>query len=173
MKSKKRQKKHGKFNLVPILDSVYIFISFILMSAPFVDVYEICSSVPMTQEVTNKMDKDPLNLILEVNREKLIVKTGLKTEEVRDFTIYEPEKLRNHLTELENKYPKELTETLEKTKQGNEGDNKKKVTTQHTDVELMNLILNKDIDYEKVQRMMHGSSLAGYDNFKFIVKGSY
>jgi hypothetical protein len=45
MKVGHKIKKPEKLNLVPILDSVFIFIFFLLMSAQFVDVYEIGSSV--------------------------------------------------------------------------------------------------------------------------------
>lgn len=39
--------------------------------------------------------------------------------------------------------------------------------------ELVNLVFDKDIDYGVVQRIMHDSALAGYSQFKFIVKGDY
>jgi hypothetical protein len=35
------------------------------------------------------------------------------------------------------------------------------------------LVFDKDMDYAVVQRVMHDSALAGYSQFKFIVKGNY
>jgi biopolymer transport protein ExbD len=39
--SRKRKKPEEKLNLVPIMDSVFIFIFFLLMSASFLKIYEI------------------------------------------------------------------------------------------------------------------------------------
>lgn len=39
--------------------------------------------------------------------------------------------------------------------------------------ELVNLVFDKDMDYNVVQRVMNDSALAGYSQFKFIVKGNY
>lgn len=66
-----------------------------------------------------------------------------------------------------------LTEALKKAKAGIEADNSKKASNQQTNTELVNLIFDRDMDYAVVQRVMHGSALAGYSQFKFIVKGNY
>lgn len=66
-----------------------------------------------------------------------------------------------------------LTEALKKAKAGIEADNSKKAANQQTNTELVNLIFDRDMDYAVVQRVMHGSALAGYSQFKFIVKGNY
>jgi len=88
MKIGHKMKKPEKLNLVPILDSVFIFIFFLLMSAQFVDVYEIGSSVPMMKEAKNeKQEKDPLNLTLEVSKTQIVVKTGLRAPRSRTFLL--------------------------------------------------------------------------------------
>jgi len=66
-----------------------------------------------------------------------------------------------------------LTEALKKAKAGIEADNKKKAANQQTNTEMVNLIFDKEMDYAIVQRVMHDSALAGYSQFKFIVKGNY
>ncbi len=66
-----------------------------------------------------------------------------------------------------------LTNALKKAKQGIEADNQKKAANQQTNTELVNLIFDRDMDYAVVQRVMHDSALAGYSQFKFIVKGNY
>ncbi len=64
-----------------------------------------------------------------------------------------------------------LTNAL-KTERGRmEADNKVKVQKYNTD--LVNLVFDKEMDYSIVQRVMHDSALAGYSQFKFIVKGNY
>jgi biopolymer transport protein ExbD len=110
MKAQYKMKKAEKINLVPILDSVFIFIFFLLMSAQFVDVYEIGSSLPMTQEVKEKeMDKDPLNLTLEIGRDRVVVKTGLKNVESKSFKLEEEKPIKDYLISLKRKNPKENT----------------------------------------------------------------
>jgi biopolymer transport protein ExbD len=113
MKVGHKIKKPEKLNLVPILDSVFIFIFFLLMSAQFVDVYEIGSSLPMTKEVPDvKEEKDPLNLTLEVSKEQVVVKTGMKSPRTRTFASTEQAKMKEYLKELKRLNPKENTMIL-------------------------------------------------------------
>lgn len=110
MKVGHKIKKPEKLNLVPILDSVFIFIFFLLMSAQFVDVYEIGSSVPMTKEAKEeKQEKDPLNLTLEISKEQIVVKTGLRSQVSRTFASENKEEMKKYLTELKRLNPKENT----------------------------------------------------------------
>lgn len=113
MKSGHKLKKPEKLNLVPILDSVFIFIFFLLMSAQFVDVYEIGSSVPMTKEAKDeKQEKDPLNLTLEVTKTQIVVKTGLRSPRSRTFASEQKKEIKEYLTELKRQHPKENTMIL-------------------------------------------------------------
>lgn len=113
MKVGRKLKKIEKLNLVPILDAVFIFIFFLLMSAQFVDVYEIGSSLPMTKESTEKKDdKDPLNLTLEITKESVVVKTGLKEKRTRSFASTQKDELKAYLTELKRQNPTENTMIL-------------------------------------------------------------
>jgi len=113
MKVGHKMKKPEKLNLVPILDSVFIFIFFLLMSAQFVDVYEIGSSVPMMKEAKNeKQEKDPLNLTLEVSKTQIVVKTGLRSPRSRTFASEQKKEIRDYLTELKRQHPKENTMIL-------------------------------------------------------------
>lgn len=113
MKVGHKIKKPEKLNLVPILDSVFIFIFFLLMSAQFVEVYEIGSSLPMTREAKDeKEEKDPLNLTLEVSKEQIVVKTGLRTPRSRTFASTETKEMKNYLVELKRLHPKDNTMIL-------------------------------------------------------------
>jgi biopolymer transport protein ExbD len=113
MRQEHKIKKPEKLNLVPILDSVFIFIFFLLMSAQFVDVYEIGSSVPMIKESrADKQDKDPLNLTLEVTKTQIVVKTGLRSLRSRIFAIEQKSEIKDYLTELKRQHPKEQTMIL-------------------------------------------------------------
>ena len=78
-RQKKKKAAACKPNVIPILDAVFIFIFFLLMSAQFLEIYEIGSDAPAVKTVSedNKDKKPPLNLTLEVKPGKILVKTGL------------------------------------------------------------------------------------------------
>jgi biopolymer transport protein ExbD len=109
MKTGHKMKKPEKLNLVPILDSVFIFIFFLLMSAQFLDVYEIGSSVPMTKSVPEKDEKDKLNLTMEVSKDKVTVKHGLKKPQTRTFASTDQDQMKAYLRELKKGHPDENT----------------------------------------------------------------
>ena len=70
-------KKLERLNLIPILDAVFIFIFFLLMSAQFLDVYEIGSDAPAMKMVKENDDKKkPLNLKLKIYSTKIVITTG-------------------------------------------------------------------------------------------------
>ena len=53
-----KRREDNKLNLKPILDAVFIFIFFLLMSAQFLDLHEIGSDVPIVQSLPSKAKKD-------------------------------------------------------------------------------------------------------------------
>lgn len=79
-RTKKKKAAACKPNVIPILDAVFIFIFFLLMSAQFLEIYEIGSDAPAVKTVSedNKDKKPPLNLTLEVKKDEILVKTGLE-----------------------------------------------------------------------------------------------
>lgn len=112
MKQGRRLKKMEKLNLVPILDSVFIFIFFLLMSAQFIDVYEIGSNIPVAKEVPQEQKKDPLNLVVELDKEKIVVKTGMRSIASKTFSPDDLDKMTSYLQELKAKNPDENTMIL-------------------------------------------------------------
>lgn len=93
-----------KLNLIPILDAIFIFIFFLLMSAQFLDIFEIGTDAPIsmsTDEVKSK--KEPLNLILDISKNKIIVKTGLDENVVKTFEERDLSKLNKYLIDLKRK----------------------------------------------------------------------
>ena len=100
-------KKPPKLNLIPILDAIFIFIFFLLMSAQFIDIYEIGSDAPITSTSTQEMKKPPLNLTLKLNNNKIVVTTGLDENIYKEYTMSELAKLNEGLMELKKQNPKE------------------------------------------------------------------
>lgn len=84
--SRKRKKPDEKLNLVPIMDSVFIFIFFLLMSASFLKIYEIGSDVPIVSDAEPpKNQKDPLALTLVIDTNEITLSRGIPSRPVRKF----------------------------------------------------------------------------------------
>ncbi|CBW26246.1 putative membrane protein [Halobacteriovorax marinus SJ] len=79
MRTRREKKEIPKLNLIPILDAVFIFIFFLLMSAQFVEIYEIGSDAPAIATIdTQKSDEKPLNLTLKISNNEIEIKTGVE-----------------------------------------------------------------------------------------------
>lgn len=73
-----KKKEVKKPNLIPILDAVFIFIFFLLMSSSFLNIHEIQSDVPIISNKTPpKNKKPPLALTLKIRASKIQVLTGV------------------------------------------------------------------------------------------------
>lgn len=116
--ARKRKHQNQKLNLIPILDSVFIFIFFLLMSANFIKIFEISSDVPMISESEPPKSKEkPLALTLEIETRKIEVKTGLPSRTIKiikktEQGNYNLEELRNFLVQLKQKHAKDNTAIL-------------------------------------------------------------
>ena len=104
--SRRKKKPVEKLNLVPIMDAVFIFIFFLLMSAQFLQVMEIGSDVPILSEAEPpKKDKDPLALQLKIEEQGLTLLAGLNPRVIGSFKrntdgLYELDSLHQKLVEL-------------------------------------------------------------------------
>lgn len=84
--SRKRKKPDEKLNLVPIMDSIFIFIFFLLMSASFLKIYEIGSPIPIISDQEQpKDDKEPLALTMRLEQDKILLLTGVPSKEIQKF----------------------------------------------------------------------------------------
>lgn len=104
-------------NLIPILDAVFIFIFFLLLSANFLNVYEINSNVPTVSSAPPPKNKKPLNLGLKIENNRIKIYTGvpwklLKTINNRDGK-YNLNLLHDYLIAVKKKNLGERTITLE------------------------------------------------------------
>lgn len=111
-------RRHGKkepqrLNLIPILDAVFIFIFFLLMSAQFVQIYEINSDVPIVSDAPPpKNQKDPLALTLSINNSGFELSTGLPAKTVKKIPktsegTYDMTSLHEFLVELKQRHKEE------------------------------------------------------------------
>lgn len=115
--TKRKIKKLAKLNLIPIMDAVFIFIFFLLMSAQFLEIREISSDAPSVAEVeVEKMKKEPLNLMLEISDKTIKVKTGFDANLKKTFTSLEGEfnldAIQAYIVSLKSQYIEEETVVL-------------------------------------------------------------
>lgn len=112
---RKFRKSFTKPNITPILDVVFIFIFFLLMSANFVKLFEVSSNIPIVSESDPpKSDKPPLSLTLIINKNSLVLKSGYPLRTLRVFkrdaeNKYNFENLHNYLIKIKSKNLNEKT----------------------------------------------------------------
>ncbi len=76
--TKRKKNSIPKPNLIPILDAVFIFIFFLLMSAQFVKFQEIGSDSPISLEAGASDDKKrPLALTIKISKNDIKIFTGV------------------------------------------------------------------------------------------------
>lgn len=119
---KRTMKPMEKLNLIPILDAIFIFIFFLLMSAQFVDIYEIGSDAPITSTIDKKQedDKKPLNLTLKISKNFIEVQTGLDLNLIKRISLNDSDKaikeLQQVLIKLKDQNAKEKSIILKPSK---------------------------------------------------------
>lgn len=111
---KRKSKQMERLNLIPILDAIFIFIFFLLMSSNFVKLHEIRSDVPIiSNRQPPKSKRKNLNLTLKIFASKLTLHKGVreklfKTIPKKDggYNLYQ---LRESLITLKKSYKQEET----------------------------------------------------------------
>jgi biopolymer transport protein ExbD len=103
--------------LIPILDAVFIFIFFLLMSANFIKIFEIQSAVPIISTGGPKSKKKPLALTLDILDRQINVSTGVPGKVVKVIkknaeNEYNYEELRQFMVKLKKRNVKERDAVL-------------------------------------------------------------
>ena len=107
------QNKHPtpKVNVVPILDAVFIFIFFLLMSTQFIEYFQISTAKPRIKNVTGSelAQKEPKQIKLLLSNEKIEVVQGMNEKSLGAFGYEEQQiqELKAMLRDLKNKNPQE------------------------------------------------------------------
>lgn len=111
--SRKRKKPVEKLNLIPIMDSIFIFIFFLLMSATFLKINEVGSDVPIISDSEPpKNEKDPLALTLVIETNEIILSKGIPSRPVQKFQrqadgLFNYEELHSVLIGIKKEHVKE------------------------------------------------------------------
>jgi biopolymer transport protein ExbD len=84
--ARKRKKPDEKLNLVPIMDAIFIFIFFLLMSASFLKIFEIGSPIPIVSDSEPPKDKkEPLALTMVLDMNVLTLSKGVPSRSFHTF----------------------------------------------------------------------------------------
>lgn len=118
MRAQRKRKEMERLNLIPILDAVFIFIFFLLMSAKFVNLRQIGSDLPVVSESEPPPSKkEPLALTVEMTKETIKIKTGAAGKIIltlnKENGEYDYTKFHSQLVELKRKHLDEKTVILD------------------------------------------------------------
>ena len=150
---RRREKQEVDVDITSLLDILTILLVFLLKSYNASDLkLDLTKGIEMADSDSKVMTR--FAPVVQVNRES---KVFLNNKEIGRLPAS------GEMTILTNK----LKEERAKTEENN------KMKKQQYNAELVNLVFDKEMDYQIVQRVMHDSALAGYSQFKFIVKGNY
>ncbi len=112
----KKNRAIPKLNLTSVMDAIFIFIFFLLMSANFTKVFELPSDVPIASK---DMPKDkPLALTLKIEEANVQVFSGVPARFMKSFGRlpdgeYDLPNLKLYMIEIRKKYPNENTILVE------------------------------------------------------------
>ena len=131
--SRKRKKPQEKLNLVPIMDAVFIFIFFLLMSTSFLRIFEIGSDIPIISDSSPPKDKKvPLALTLEIKKNQMILSRGIPSKTLKVFRRSKGE---------EFDYEEIHKELIE-------------IKKRHVDEETIILVPSEDLSYDEIVKIM-------------------
>ena len=150
---RRRERQEIDVDNTSLLDILTILLVFLLKSYNASDLkLDVTKGLEMADSTSTYMTR--FAPVVQVNKE---AKVFLNNKEIGRLPAS------GEMTILTNK----LKEERAKTEENN------KIKKQQYNAELVNLVFDKEMDYQVVQRVMHDSALAGYSQFKFIVKGNY
>ncbi|MCB9062131.1 MAG: biopolymer transporter ExbD [Halobacteriovoraceae bacterium] len=114
----RKKRKDGKINLIPILDSIFIFIFFLLTTANFTKIFQIASDVPIVSDTPPASNQNPLALTAYIGKSNISLHTGIPSKPLKSFGMnakgeYDLESLHNYLVNLKKRFKKEKSIILE------------------------------------------------------------
>lgn len=150
---RRRERQEVDVDITSLLDILTILLVFLLKSYNASDLnLDLTKGLEMAESDSKVMTR--FAPVVQVNKES---KVFLNNKEIGRLPAS------GEMILLTNK----LKEERAKTEESN------KIKKQQYNADLVNLVFDKEMDYQVVQRVMHNSALAGYSQFKFIVKGNY
>lgn len=76
-----------KINLVPMMDAIFNFIFFLLITSSFITIFQISSPLPIISDKEQpKQEQKPLALTVSIDTSKITVRTGIPSKVIQTFT---------------------------------------------------------------------------------------
>jgi biopolymer transport protein ExbD len=115
---KRTQPVNEKVNLVPMMDAIFNFIFFLLITSSFISIFQISSPLPIISDKQPlELDKKPLALTVSIDASRVIVKTGVPSKVVQTFSKegedYPWENIHQYFVETKKKYMHEDSAIIE------------------------------------------------------------
>lgn len=115
---KRRERRSlAKLNLIPILDAVFIFIFFLLISSSFIRLFEIGSNVPILSSSPPPKNRKPLALTVVVSSKRITIRTGMPSVIVKTFdqssSGFPYDKIHQYFVALKKRNTREKTAIIE------------------------------------------------------------
>ncbi|MCF8057933.1 MAG: biopolymer transporter ExbD [Bacteriovoracaceae bacterium] len=115
---RKRKDPPQRLNLIPILDAVFIFIFFLLMSANFIKIFEVQSDVPIISSDSPPPKEKPLALTVKVTGTSLNIYKGVPSALIKKINKtasgdYDLESLHTYVVQLKQNFKSERSVILE------------------------------------------------------------
>ena len=102
MKEKNKGKRIERLNLIPILDAIFIFIFFLLLSAEFVQLGEVAMKVdPLVKGAQGGGGQKETSVNLFLKKKLVVLKTD--HESIKEKTVLKIDHEKNYLKELHKK----------------------------------------------------------------------
>ena len=99
MKEKNKGKSIERLNLIPILDAIFIFIFFLLLSAEFVQLGEVAMKVdPLVKSARGLGGRKETSVNLFLKKNLVVLKTG--HEVLKEKTVLKIDHKKNYLKRL-------------------------------------------------------------------------
>lgn len=106
-----REEEDEKLNLIPILDSVFILIFFLLTSAQFLKIYNIGGDAPIVSTTPPPKKKKNLDLEIKISKSRVQIFTYGKGSPDKSYALNKDSLsgFHKHLVNLKEKNPKETS----------------------------------------------------------------
>lgn len=153
LKIRKREKEILDLDITSLLDILVILLVFLLKSYNASDL-KLDMAKGITLPNSHSRELGHYAAIIQVNKDHILSINNKELGNLNNFG----NKVHPLYTELET-----IKKSEEKKLDGREQGMLKNI----------NIVLDKELEYGQMKKIMHTASLVGYVNFKFIVKGNY
>ena len=161
LKKKRREKKEAlDIDITSLLDILVILLVFLLKSYNATDLQlEVAKGIELANSKSKLLGSHAV--IIQISKEKEIWIDSKKIGRAS----FSGDRITNLYTALDERKKKEITRlpASEKGKDGKKKDEQRRI----------NIVIDQDLPYSVVKKVMHTAALAGYSKFKFIVQGDY